>query len=454
MTVALVVILIKMDKFGYKLRKSSPNQRSITTTATTSNSHYHSSKSSSLVEHPSNTMELQSAIPIISSSTSKYDHSLTSYNNNNASHLPVDGNSNQHDSRQFAAKDARTLNVNMKYRRHIVSILLMYLLVSAICWLPLNLSIIYRLTTIGKTFFPNSFNEFNFFCELGVATSSALNPIIFGFLSRPFRQIIKRSWTNMLNLLCNLTGFQVPVNNDNHRKSSNRQRAKLRALNNKNNDQRAIKLKTLIQKQAVHRSAQNNQLASKKSVKDRKKNRDSSYLDANGNRNCIIVGSSTNNDNARSTTAASVSKLIGDSISKPRSSKRVTFEQITGNATSITGQNNSKNVSFDHSNISSGLAPLKSSLKRICRNNNVKPMNGTISNGLEGIVVVSNVNLNPTGNSVMIDKEQTNHERNNSVKPIQQQQQQLNRQPSVESMASISIEIPTPVDEPDQIDDN
>lgn len=88
-----------------------------------------------------------------------------------------------------------TLTMNMRYRRHIIEILFIYLLVSIICWSPLQGSIIYRFVKRGGV--NNSFHEFNFFCQLIVSLSSALNPIIFGFLSQPFRQVINRIWNTI-----------------------------------------------------------------------------------------------------------------------------------------------------------------------------------------------------------------------------------------------------------------
>lgn len=91
-----------------------------------------------------------------------------------------------------------SLSMSMRYRRRIIKILVVYLLVSIICWTPLQISIVYRIITSGqakKTWFI----EYNFVCELIVSLSSALNPVIFGFLSQPFRQVIYKLWLNIQN---------------------------------------------------------------------------------------------------------------------------------------------------------------------------------------------------------------------------------------------------------------
>lgn len=84
-----------------------------------------------------------------------------------------------------------TLTISIKYRRHIVKILVTYLLTSFICWTPLQFTIIYRHFRTNPVIAPWFF-ELNFFAEVSASLSAALDPIIFGFLSQPFRRLVSK----------------------------------------------------------------------------------------------------------------------------------------------------------------------------------------------------------------------------------------------------------------------
>lgn len=102
--------------------------------------------------------------------------------------------------RSYNSSNERLLTMNMRYRRHIISILVIYLLVSIACWTPLQVSIINRFFRRGS-YFLDWHNEYNFVCQLIVSLSSALNPLIFSFLSRQFRQIVTRLVLNIRTFL-------------------------------------------------------------------------------------------------------------------------------------------------------------------------------------------------------------------------------------------------------------
>lgn len=80
----------------------------------------------------------------------------------------------------------------MKYRRRIVKILFTYLLTSIICWTPLQFTIIYRHFRSDPIPSPWFF-ELAFFAQLSASLTAAMNPIIFGFLSQPFRRMVAKS---------------------------------------------------------------------------------------------------------------------------------------------------------------------------------------------------------------------------------------------------------------------
>lgn len=74
-----------------------------------------------------------------------------------------------------------------------MKILSFYLLTSIVCWTPLQFTIIYRHFR-DHPIAADWFFELSFFSQLCASLSAAMNPIIFGFLSQPFRRIVVRSW--------------------------------------------------------------------------------------------------------------------------------------------------------------------------------------------------------------------------------------------------------------------
>lgn len=85
-----------------------------------------------------------------------------------------------------------SLSINMKYRRRIVKILFTYLLTSIICWTPLQFTVIYR--HFRSEAIPSLwFFELTFFAQLSATLTVAMNPIIFGFLSQPFRRMVAKT---------------------------------------------------------------------------------------------------------------------------------------------------------------------------------------------------------------------------------------------------------------------
>lgn len=85
-----------------------------------------------------------------------------------------------------------SLSINIKYRRRIVKILFTYLFTSVLCWTPLQFLIIYRHFR-SKAIPAPWFFELAFWAQLSASLTAAMNPIIFGFLSQPFRRIVTRS---------------------------------------------------------------------------------------------------------------------------------------------------------------------------------------------------------------------------------------------------------------------
>lgn len=105
------------------------------------------------------------------------------------------------------------LAIKLVYRRKIMQILFTYLLVSIICWTPLQVTtltrIVYQGSILGDWYF-----ELIFFSELSVAFSAAMNPIIFGFLSRPYRNL-SQIW-KLLRRIKRLYKLAVCRNNNNN----------------------------------------------------------------------------------------------------------------------------------------------------------------------------------------------------------------------------------------------
>lgn len=90
------------------------------------------------------------------------------------------------------SQSSHSLSINIKYRRRIVKIIFAYLLTSIICWTPLQFTVIYRHFRSEPTFSP-WFSELAFFAQLSASLTAVMNPIIFGFLSQPFRKLVTKS---------------------------------------------------------------------------------------------------------------------------------------------------------------------------------------------------------------------------------------------------------------------
>lgn len=72
-----------------------------------------------------------------------------------------------------------------------MKILFTYLSTSVICWTPLQFLIIYRHFR-SKAIPEPWFFDLAFWAQLSASLTAAMNPIIFGFLSQPFRRIVTR----------------------------------------------------------------------------------------------------------------------------------------------------------------------------------------------------------------------------------------------------------------------
>lgn len=95
--------------------------------------------------------------------------------------------------RSCDTQSSHSLAINIKYRRRIVKIIFAYLLTSIICWTPLQFTVIYRHFRSEPTFSP-WFSELAFFAQLSASLTAVMNPIIFGFLSQPFRRLVTKSF--------------------------------------------------------------------------------------------------------------------------------------------------------------------------------------------------------------------------------------------------------------------
>lgn len=113
-------------------------------------------------------------------------------------------------------KNNSSLTINMKYRRRIVKILFTYLLTSIICWTPLQFTIIYRHFRTEPIPSPWFF-ELAFFSQLSASLTGAMNPIIFGFLSQPFRKMVAKSFMfKFLDKIVTTNNGATHQNNNNH----------------------------------------------------------------------------------------------------------------------------------------------------------------------------------------------------------------------------------------------
>lgn len=119
-----------------------------------------------------------------------------------------------------------SLSINMKYRRRIVKILFTYLLTSIICWTPLQFTIIYRHFRSDPVPSPWFF-ELAFYSQLSASLTAAMNPIIFGFLSQPFRRVVAKSL--MFKFLDKIVGSNAGARSS---AENNHQRNEVHAMNN------------------------------------------------------------------------------------------------------------------------------------------------------------------------------------------------------------------------------
>lgn len=115
--------------------------------------------------------------------------------------------------RSRSNQSSSSLTINMKYRRRIVKVLILYLGISIVCWAPFQFSIIYRHFRT-EACLPAGYSDFVFASQLLASVPGALNPFVFGFLSQPFRQIVTTFW--MFKFLDKLLIWRRRPNSDNH----------------------------------------------------------------------------------------------------------------------------------------------------------------------------------------------------------------------------------------------
>lgn len=106
-----------------------------------------------------------------------------------------------------------SLTINMKYRRRIVKVLILYLGISIVCWAPFQFSIIYRHFR-KEACLPPGYSDFVFASQLLASVPGALNPFVFGFLSQPFRKVVSNFW--MFEYLNKLLIWRSRPNSENH----------------------------------------------------------------------------------------------------------------------------------------------------------------------------------------------------------------------------------------------
>lgn len=175
MIIVLLVILAQMDKFEAKLRRSRQHQQ-----------HQKQQQQQGQSSAPSTTM------------TTVMDNSELAGHHQLSSARPASSCSGQLGQAQATGGQAQvslksSLSISIKYRRRIMKILFFYLLTSIVCWTPLQSLIVYRhFRTAAMP--ADWFFELAFYAQLCASLSAAMNPIIFGFLSEPFRRFVAKSW--------------------------------------------------------------------------------------------------------------------------------------------------------------------------------------------------------------------------------------------------------------------
>ena len=198
MTIVLVVILLQMDKFEAKLRRSRINRGQasggghlrayngqFTPTPSSTNQQVSSIFAESKFHNVAPIQQHNAAQSTISEPSSlanapKQQQAETSPNGGGVKSQQADLNG--------------SLSISIKYRRRIVKILFTYLMSSIICWSPLQFSIIYRHFR-SEAVPAGWFFELAFYSQIFASLSSAMNPIIFGYLTNQrFRRIVTKSW--------------------------------------------------------------------------------------------------------------------------------------------------------------------------------------------------------------------------------------------------------------------
>lgn len=161
MTIVLAIILLRMDKFEAKLKRSLAIR-----------DQHHQQQTSLRRNITASPMFVQR--PGTLSFATNSDGGLGSISHSN--------------------RTSNSLQTSkMKYRRRIMKILVFYLLTSIVCWSPLQFFYIYRFIYY-KRILPSWFPDAAFCASLFASLSGVTNPIIFGFLSEPFRRVITKSW--------------------------------------------------------------------------------------------------------------------------------------------------------------------------------------------------------------------------------------------------------------------
>jgi len=241
MTIVLVIILLQMDKFEAKLRKSrqiKARQRDSSQSSSFRVGSIMETPTSGLTSrmatdgHPSSLANTSNEpnTPTASIVMDLYSNGSTTANSATISSMPAtsrDHCGGRHSSTGGQSSLEGSLSISMKYRRRILKILFAYLLSSIICWSPLQFFIIYRhFRTQAEA--ASWMTELAFWTQLFASISGATNPIIFGFLSQPFRKIVTKSWMfRLLNKFwsssssANLNNNNIPNNENNNNNDNN-----------------------------------------------------------------------------------------------------------------------------------------------------------------------------------------------------------------------------------------
>lgn len=217
-----------------------------------------------------------------------------------------------------------SLSINMRYRRRIVKILVSYLLTSIICWAPLQFTIIYR--HFRNEAVPSPwFFQLAFYSQLSASLSAAMNPIIFGFLSQPFRRIVAKSF--MFKFLDKMvtTNSRPPTGNNHNNK------------NNNGNDG-AFAMNEMNLKNRANDKAKRNHHASSSRNHNNNNNRSTSLMNPLASQR-VSINNHTTNTNHNNT----------HHINTPSSQQNVNITSFTLTTATTNHHRNSKRVSFNTS---------------------------------------------------------------------------------------------------------